>query len=201
MNRKLLWIAFALAASAQLAVPASMIQRQQATLREGVAYRFRTAPVDPADPFRGRFVALDFEVACSTAPGPMNDPQNWQGRFYAQIAIGADGFAQIVGLTRAPPSQGDYLRVRGRGGCDHERVSLELPFDRYYLPEALAPRAEQAYLELNRQREATMGPPAPDGRVPGYASVRVRGGHAVLEELYLDGKPVVEYLDANPSKP
>jgi hypothetical protein len=66
-------------------------------------------------------------------------------------------------------------------------VEVALPFDRYYLPEDLAPAAEQAYRTL-----ASREP----GPTRAWVDVRVRDGHAVLEELYLDGVPVREVLAA-----
>lgn len=63
MNKHWRWLLFALLCVAQWAVPLAMVQRAERTLSEGTAYRFRTAPVDPADPFRGRYVTLDFDAA------------------------------------------------------------------------------------------------------------------------------------------
>ncbi len=36
---------------AQLYVPASMIFRNERVIREGTAFKFKTAPIDPNDPF------------------------------------------------------------------------------------------------------------------------------------------------------
>jgi len=55
-------IVFVLVAFAQLAVPGSLIWKREHTLRQGNVWKFRTAPVDPVDVFRGRYVALHFEV-------------------------------------------------------------------------------------------------------------------------------------------
>ena len=43
---------------AQLAVPSAMIASQENILKNGEQYKFKTAPVDPYDIFRGRYVAL-----------------------------------------------------------------------------------------------------------------------------------------------
>ena len=72
-------------------------------------------------------------------------------------------------------------------------VRLELPFDRYYMEETLAPEAERAYwdtIRRQRRREDDAGPPPPQT----FVTVRVKDGHAVLEELYIDDRPVREYL-------
>ena len=57
-KRKLLITSFILLCLVQTAVPLSMIARREFTLRNGRVYKFKTAPVDPYDAFRGRFVAL-----------------------------------------------------------------------------------------------------------------------------------------------
>lgn len=192
MSPRLAWAVFAGVALAQLAAPAHLIRREQRTLAEGTAFRFRTAPVDPADPFRGRYVQLEFEAACIEAPIA---GEYRRGLYYAMLALDGDGFATLGTLSRERPPGGNYLRVRARPwGCADERMAVELPFGRYYLPEALAPRAEAAYAELNRLRGLDEAAGAP---VPAWVSVRVRDGHAVLEELYLEGKPVAEYLAAD----
>lgn len=61
MNRNLLLALLVVLAAAQLAVPASMIVQRETVLTQGRVYKFKTAPVDPVDAFRGRYVALRFE--------------------------------------------------------------------------------------------------------------------------------------------
>lgn len=185
MNARLLLVALILACAAQWAVPAWLIQRGQATLAQGSAYRFRTAPVDPLDPFRGRYVALDFEAA---RVNPLGVAQRYAAgeRLYAPILVGADGYARLAAPLRRPPDSGDYLEVRVQWAGDGE-LGLRLPFDRYYLDERLAPQAERAYAQANRARP---GADAPTAGVPTYALVRVRQGYALIEELYLEGRPL-----------
>ena len=60
---------------------------------------------------------------------------------------------------------------------------VDLPLDRYYMPEDLAPRAERAYIEHSRQSERDA-----------YIEVRVRSGVGVIENLYVGGMPIREYL-------
>ena len=51
------------------------------------------------------------------------------------------------------------------------------------MEEKLAPQAERAYIETTRRGAANT-----------YVTVRIRSGSAVLEELFLDGKPIREAL-------
>src|SRR5205823_4166257 len=51
---------FGVVALAQLAVPATMVWQRDQTLKQGRIWKFRTAPVDPVDVIRGRYIALRF---------------------------------------------------------------------------------------------------------------------------------------------
>lgn len=180
-------IAFALLCAVQLAVPAHMILQQQRVLAEGSLHRFRTAPVDPADPFRGRYVALRFDAECVPA-GTLPPTADTRRRLYAALQRDAEGYTVLTSLHGQPPA-GESIAVRPAGwGCGEREQRVLLPFDRYYMDEALAPEAELAYLALNRRGEALELPRNT------YVSVRVLDGRAALEELYLDGLPVRDYL-------
>ena len=52
---------FVLVALMQLFVPANMIWSREKVLNEGKIYKFKTAPIDPNDPFRGKYISLNFE--------------------------------------------------------------------------------------------------------------------------------------------
>jgi uncharacterized membrane-anchored protein len=164
----------------QLAVPALMLVRHERALAAGEPFRFACAPVDPADPFRGRYVALGFSDDRIDVPAEMTLVRN--EKIYVRVERGPDGYGRISEPSKTPHEEGAYLRVRvlGYGGSPR---SVELPFDRYYLTEDLAPEAEKAY----RERAA-----ASDGET--YVDVRILNGRAVIEELYLDDVPVREYF-------
>ncbi|MEQ1439653.1 GDYXXLXY domain-containing protein [Fontimonas sp. SYSU GA230001] len=188
MKTRTLVLGLVLVSVAQWAVPAFLIHRGQTTLREGAQYRFRTAPVDPADPFRGRYVRLDFEAARIVAQGAASAFEPGQ-RVYASLGRDAQGDAVIAGISATPPSSGDYLQAEVQWN-NRDELRLRLPFDRYYLDERLAPEAERRYWASRPRR----GAEEEDARRPAYVTVRVRKGYAVLEELYLDGQPVHERL-------
>lgn len=192
MNPRLPLLGLALVCAAQWAVPAYLVHRGQTTLAQGTQYRFRTAPVDPVDPFRGRHVVLDFEAARMMVQAGA-EPFEADQRVYAPIVVGADGFATFGVPTRTTPAGGDYLEVEVQWVNGGE-IGLRLPFDRYYMDEHQAPEAERRYWEANRGRAV---PDDGASRPPTYVSVRVRNGYAVLEELYIDGTAVRELLRAS----
>ena len=187
--------ALALVALAQLAVPVSMILGHERTLREGTVWRFRTAPVDPADAFRGRYVALGFEQ--SSAPVGAGERAERGDTVYVGLSRDGEGFAVLGPVQEARPASGDYLKLRiqwmgygtaGKPATGEPTIAhLELPFDRLYLEESAAPRAEEAYFESQR---------AGDARRPAWAVVRVREGHAALEDVMVEGRSLRELARA-----
>jgi len=180
------WIlaVFAVVAAAQLAVPVGMIAKREATLRYGRAYKFRTRPVDPYDAFRGRYVWLGFEQ--DHAPWRASHGAIHGTKAYALIEEGTNGFAAVREVMSQPPAAGEYVEVRvSQWGWNSGPVYFTLPFDRYYMEETKAPAAERAYWQSNRRSQTNLTT---------YAVVRIRNGESVLENLYVDGQPIAEYV-------
>lgn len=179
MSRRALLLALAVVGAIQLAVPLWMIAGYERTLARGTAWRFEVAPVDPADAFRGRYLALGFDAELTPLPAR---PGIERGeRAFVPLVEGSGGFARLDPPRETPPAEGDYLRLRVRtvyGGKDGPHAYVDLPFDRLYLPEGLAPAAEK------RLRDS-LGDP--DASVRAWAVVRVRDGRGVLEDLVIDG--------------
>lgn len=190
MTSRLRYGLFGLVCLAQIAVPASLVVQHEQTRAAGTLWKFQTAPVDPNDPFRGRYVRLSFAAAREYVPFADSGmiyikPQT---RMYAELALGPDGYARLVRLHEERPANVEYLDVFVRDvhysrGEKADRappeVFVRLPFDRYYLPEDRAPQVEREYADASRSAQANT-----------YAEVRVRNGHAALVSLVLDGKPV-----------
>lgn len=176
---KPLWL-FALVAAAQLLVPATMIYQQETTLTRGVPYRFKTAPVDPYDPFRGRFVALNVEA--SRAPTDRDEGLKRGNWAYVLLAKDEQGFAKLEFAYKEPPEKGDYLRLKVRNASGNS-AQFAMPFDRYYAEENIAPEIERAYRRSSRRE-----------REEAFIQVRVKDGRGVIEELYIEDLPILEYL-------
>lgn len=184
-------------AAAQFAVLAAMIAGKERILRDGEAFRFKTIPVDPADPFRGRYVRLSFEE--NHIPLPLGETPALARRqiLYAGIGTGPDGFACFNGWSRECPSSGPYLKTRYRG--DHfvydqttktsirKGLRVELPFDRFYMDEAKAPLAEQAVGDATRVTNC-------------WAAVRILDGKAVIEDVFAEGRSIRALAAGAPAK-
>ena len=189
--------AVVLLAAAQLAVPAAWIAGFERTLAEGRAFRFRAAPVDPADPLRGRYVMLAFAAAQEVAV-PADLDLDWNEQVWVRVSEGADGFARLDAPTRERPTEGDFLRVRVRGTVGEVRraVLLDRPFDRFFLEEGDAPAAEELLRTVPAVRGRAAGATDTDAPVPvAWAVVRLRDGRAVIEDVLVDGVPLREAVD------
>ncbi len=182
MNTKILFGLFVAVAAVQLAVPISQIWKHEDILRTGAVYKFKTAPVDPYDAFRGRYVALNF--ADTHAPVRPGDTFGRGAPAYVTLRPGADGFAQFVELSAAAPTDGDYLRVETTWGTA-TNMQFRLAFDKYFMEESQAPKAEQAYWRHGNRRGGTNAT---------YVVVRVKGGRGVIEDLCITDVPVREFL-------
>ena len=178
-----IWI-FLLVALVQLAAPASMILGREAVLRKGKAFHFESAPVDPNDPFRGKYITLSYKATTF----PITDPDAWTYNQDVFVLLDTDsaGFARIAGvLPEAPEGSTDYLRARV-SYIDRQETStalvIDYPFDRFYMDEFKAKEAELAYNESLADTLRT------------YAVVHVKDGQAVLADVMIDDRSIREWV-------
>lgn len=176
---------FLLVVLVQLVAPANEIVSRELTLRTGTPVKFRTTPVDPADAFRGRYIWLDVEQ--NTAPVPDAISFRANQRVYALIETDTTDFARFTGLSATRPASGLFLAVPvrwiDRTATGGYQAHLDMPFDRFYMEETLAPAAEEAY-----QRASGAS------RQQAYIIVRLRDGQGVIEDLYINDTPIRQFL-------
>jgi uncharacterized membrane-anchored protein len=171
-------IIFGLVAFAQLAVPGSLLWKREHTLRQGNVWKFRTAPLDPVDLFRGRYIALGFEVETQEISPPPNS--GYSDKVFVTLKANADGFAEIDQVFATKPVGDDFMETQLAG------KTIALPFNKYWVTERDAPAAETAYRNLSRR-----------GNQNAYVTVRVFRGDAAIDQLYLDNQPLGDYLRQN----
>lgn len=180
-NRKWVFGLFIVVALVQVTVPLYMAWRWEDVLRTGRQFYWQTAPVDPYDFFKGRYIELRFKENSA----PLSDNADLAGKpIYAIIAENAEGKAYISGISANRPAAGYYVKAQAYGNGSNT-VHVSLPFTRYYLPEDLAPAAETAY------RKNT-------GIQTGVAVVRIKDGYGVVEQLYIGDLTLQEFLQSPP---
>ncbi len=182
--KKILWICFGLLVLLQLYTPAAMIWNREAVLKTGKAFKFKSAPVDPNDPFRGKYIVLSF----AENSFKLNAPANWESGETIYVLLGNDsaGFAKIISVQAAKPLAGaDFIKatVNYFSGSGTKEVFIEWLFSRFYMEESKAYNAEQEYIKSSADSSSIT-----------YALVKVKNGDAVLENVFINDKPIASYL-------
>lgn len=183
MNRKtIVLIAFVLMALAQLYVPGKMIWDNERVWLRGTTHHFKTAPVDPTDIFRGKYIDLNYAGNIIK----VDDEGDWTmgEEVFGELAIDPEGFSYISSLVKEEPDgDKEYLKLTVRYVPDygHNEVHVNFPFDRFYMEESKAWPAELSYQEASRDTTSNT-----------YAAVSILDGEAVLKDVLIDGVSIKE---------
>jgi uncharacterized membrane-anchored protein len=175
---------FVLVAVAQLAVPASVAWKREQTFAHGRIWKLKTAPVDPVDVVRGRYIWLQYAIS----EFAQSERADWKSPIYVVLKEDPDGFAQVDHISQTPVS-GDNVVQADAGGWSDGTQRISFPFRNYWVTEKIAPRVEQAYRENSRR-----------GKENAYVTLRVRNGDAALEQLFIDNQPLADYLRVQDAK-
>ncbi len=155
----------ALIAVGQLALVGVAVAPQLSARALGDTYLMRVAPLDPIDPFRGAYVALDYpDLRHDDSPsfgepglGELDDGE--EGAVYVTL-VEQDGVWAAGEWTRERPEDGPYL------ACDDRSWQVRCGIESFFLPQ-----------EEARETERLLR----DGAV---AEVRIDGrGHAAVVDV------------------
>jgi len=202
--KKTAFIILGILIAAQLLIPASMILKHERILRTGTLYRFKTRPIDPADPFQGRYVQLGFKNDYIPAINKNTPAPKRNEKVFVSLETGTDGLCVLKSWSRTHPKSGNYLKLKYTGtrnqwNRDTKKntylgLRFHLPFNRFYMDENKAPRAEK----MVRGIRINLNEPANTNLVTNcWANVRVLNGAALIEDVLVDGTPIRE-LAARP---
>lgn len=181
MSKKIAFVFFIGIALVQLYVPASMIWKNEDVLKTGNEFKFKTAPIDPNDPFRGKYISLRYE---ENEIDIKNDTHWNRGEIiYVIIKNDEKGFAKILSVSTSKPNRtNEYVRAKIAYISD-TKLTIEYPFDRYYMEESKANAAEIVYAESQI-----------DSNQIAYALVNIKKGEAVLKDVVIDGKSIKDLV-------
>ncbi len=173
---------FVLMVAAQWYAPLSMIMSAETTIDDGTEYRFKTRPIDPTDPFRGKYITLDYDAETynSNTGGELGFEQGTE--VFAIIEEDPEGFARVNKLTTEMPQVDYFIKVQFNYSYD-STASLSFPFKRFYLEESKASEAEQLYWNSRF-----------DSAMVCYAKVRVLRGDAKLVDVMVNDTSIVDVV-------
>jgi uncharacterized membrane-anchored protein len=195
--RYLFIIGFIFMVVAQWYAPLSMVYDSKKTIEEGVEYRFKTAPVDPSDPFRGKYITLNYNAETYN-PADTNELHFDTGAdVFATLMTDSSGFASILQLSAARPDIDiDYIKVNfqyGQAGYSDRSgdelievkpiIGVVFPFRRLYVEESKASEAEKYYWSTRN-----------DSTVICYAKVRVLEGNATLVDVMVNDRSLMDIV-------
>ncbi len=190
IQNKIFWL-FLLLVLVQWAIPGHMILEQENILNNGKTYNFKTRPIDPVDPFRGRYIVLSFEAE-NFETTEVKEWQNEKKKHSVYAILGKDslGFVKVKNvLKEEPEGDRDYLKIDDWNFWHNTHtgiatINLDFPFKRFYMEEYKAPVAEQTYMDAQI-----------DSSQVSWAIVKILNGNAVLEDVLIDGKSVNDIVE------
>ena len=184
MNKSILLVICGLTFVAQWFIPGAMMYQKEETLSKGTAYKFKTRPIDPYDPFRGKYVTLNYDMeqyfqAKDTTISGQGVP------VYVYIDEGVDGYAVATHVSETPLDiPQDFIEAQLKH-AHKGQGRIDLPFDRFYMEESKAYEAEKAVREASWRRSDSLAPVC-------YAQVYVKDGEAVINDLFIDDRSIIE---------
>ncbi len=179
-----IFIIFIIVVIAQLFIPTKMILDQEDILETGTVYKFRTQPVDPSDPFRGKYITLRYDIDSVES----NDTL-WTRNEDVYVYIKKDnlGFAELYKVSKELLDiENDYVIAKVNWyNKKTKKVSFNLLFDRFYMEESKAKPAEDAYRKAQRDS-------LPKNI---YGLVYIKDGDAVLKDVIVNDVSIAKYVE------
>ncbi len=196
-NKSLLITAFILILVAQWLVPAQMISEHEDVAANGKVFKFKTAPVDPYDAFRGKYIILNFKENQGKVT-EQNRKLNYGDEIFVTFAD-SSGYALVASvLLEKPENTSDYVKAKvdyidntiglfpisKTGARPKLFVHIDYPFERYYMNEVKAPEAEIAYNKSTRERKDNV-----------YAQVAIKNGVGIVKDVIIDNVSIRDYVE------
>lgn len=174
LNKKINIILFAIVVFIQLAIVSYIALNSEQILNNGKTIKMKLEPVDPVDPFRGHYIFLNFENTIE-----VKNNNNWLYRqpCFAIMEEDSNGFYVIKDITKTEPV-GDivYFKsfVRNIGGNDSTKLSVHIPFNRFYMEENKAKEIDKIMRNANRDSLNT------------YIIIKYKDGELLVKDLIVE---------------
>jgi hypothetical protein len=183
------WLVFGVACAAQWLLPLASIRAREEVIAKGAVIRIAVTAPDPFDPLRGRYLRVRPKESEVLLPTELLHLRVGK-KVWVRLKEGPDGLHHLGEVALAQSAEGNDLQMKlghalrrnGESVPDKRRSSVNWPFDRFYVNEKLAPKAD-AWLRENTRGEKTV-----------VAELRLLNGIAVLMDLSIDGRSFREIL-------
>lgn len=184
-SSKILIIIFLIVAVFQLMVPIKMIYEQEDVLKSGKAYKFLTQPLDPNDPFRGKFIRMNYEMN-----NYKTKDSNWKRSQEIYVYLKDSlGFAKIDTVTKVKLKiDKDYIKAKvGWYSKRSNNLDFNIINERFYMEESKAKPAEDL---VRRNRRDTVNLNTT------YGLIYIKEDVSVLTNVFINDKPIKELVEA-----
>ncbi|WP_162274036.1 GDYXXLXY domain-containing protein [Polaribacter reichenbachii] len=150
-SKKIIFILFLLVAVLQLLAPTKMIYDQENTLKNGKALKFLTEPIDPNDPFRGKYINLNYNINSFKTKDTI-----WERKQDIYIYLNDSlGYATLKTVSKTKLEiDNNYVKTKVSWYNKYNnKLQFNLPFDRFYMEESKAKPAEDL-VRINNRRDS-----------------------------------------------
>ena len=173
-NKKKIFLLFTIVILAQLFVPLHLIFNQEDIINTRTEFKFQTAPIDSYDAFKGKYITLYFKESQITV---MNAKKYSSGvTIFATISATENGFAKVNFISKSKPENtNSYLQLKVGFSPDNDKIAINLPFDRFYMSENIASKAEKNYRESSNNKKNET-----------YDLVGIKNGEVIIKDVRID---------------
>lgn len=181
-NKRALWVA--LLVLGILAVPLTLVISNELKLAdEEYVFKFKCEARDPIDVMRGRYIRLTFNNTIEDSTSKLKTlPVG--SKAYVTVTRDANGWGVFQAISESVPDHAAYFETQVMYSWDHF-IRFAIPFDKFYMNEEDAPRAENVYRE------------GIQGNTEVYAEVTIKNGTCLLREVYINGETMHNYLQSH----
>jgi uncharacterized membrane-anchored protein len=182
-TQKTLFILFVVVAIAQLLAPTKMIYDKEFTLKNGKAYKFITEPLDPNDPFRGKYIRMNYDINSIKTKDSLWD-RNQEIYVYLKDSL---GYAKLKTVSKEKLSiENDFIKAKVNWYNKRKNMLMfNLPFNRFYMEESKAKPAEDL-VRANRRDSLRINTT--------YALVLINKGDFVLSDVFINDKKIKDII-------
>ena len=168
----------------QIYIPANIVFNQERVYYFGTTYKMQLAPIDPNDPFRGKYIILSFKENMATIPQASKFKAGTI--VYVHMKPGKNDFLEIDSISPefkqlVSPAVCIKATIRAINESNgYKEAQLDYHFTRFYLEESRASAAEERYLKA-----------VSDTNSRSYGLISVYNENVVVKDVIIDGEALM----------